>query len=215
MPTQQKEHSNTTLYSHDEAYKKLKALFISISPMSDDTWLAIESIFSPRSYQKKTYLAEMGDYPNELAFVVSGSFRAFYRNHEGNEYNKTFFETGSLVVPLTALITGSENKINLQALEPSFCLIANYNQLISLYDNHPSLERFARRIIEFEWIKKEDREIRLVLNNAEERYERFLIDHPTLESRIPQYHIASFLGITPVALSRIRRQRVEKKKKNS
>ena len=119
-----------------------------------------------------------------------------------------------MVAPLAALITKKQNKINLQALEPSVCLVVSYDQLILLFDDHPGLERFSRKIIEFEWIKKEEREIQLVLNNAEERYEQFLIDHPTLESRIPQYHIASYLGITPVALSRIKRQRIERKRAN-
>lgn len=199
--------------SVQNAYHGLEVLFSEISPLAENTWLEVKSIFKPRVFPKNTYLAQVDESPKELAFIASGCFRAFYRNLEGTEYNKTFFEAGTIVAPLSALITRQENKINLQALEDSFCLVTDFYQLTSLYDEHPDLERFARRIIEWEWIKKEQREIRLVLNNAEERYNQFLIEHPTLESRIPQYHIASFLGITPVALSRIRKQRVERNRK--
>ena len=195
-----------------EALQALKVLFTAFSPLREETWQVVKTKFKLRAFPKNSYLAEVGDYPEELAFVVSGCFRAFYRNHEGNEYNKTFFEAGTMVGPLAALISKNENRINLQALEPSVGLVVHYDQLVLLFDDHSGLERFARKIIEFEWIKKEEREIRLVLNNAEERYEQFLVDHPTLESRIPQYHIASYLGITPVALSRIKRQRIERKR---
>ncbi len=179
--------------------------------MEENTWKQVEMLFTPKHFQKGSYFAEVGDFPQDLGFVVEGCFRAFYRNNEGNEYNKTFFEAGTMVAPLASLITKKENKINLQALESCVCLVANYNALTKLYDTHPVLERFSRKVIEFEWIKKEEREIRLVLNDAEERYEQFLIDHPTLENRIPQYHIASFLGITPVSLSRIKKQRINRK----
>ena len=64
-------------------------------------------------------------------------------------------------------------------------------------------------VIQWEWVRKEIREIRLVTLSAEERYELFLNEYPGLEHRIPWYYIASFLGITPVALSRIRRKKRE------
>ena len=189
---------------------QMKALILSITNIEDEAWLAYKRLFSPQAFKKGMYFAETGEYPTDLAFVASGVFRAFYRNESGVEYNKTFFCKNTLMAPLSALVLETENFINLQALVDSDLLVANYKGLTHLYDNYPCIERFARKIIEIEWCKKEERELRLVLNSAEERYDHFLKEHPELENQIPQYHIASYLGITPVALSRIRANRIKK-----
>jgi hypothetical protein len=73
-----------------------------------------------------------------------------------------------------------------------------------LYDKYPKIERLARILAEYFFVRKEKREIELVTLEAKERYAIFQKEHPKLEQRIPQYHIASYLGITPTQLSRIR-----------
>jgi hypothetical protein len=75
---------------------------------------------------------------------------------------------------------------------------------VNLYNTFPALERFARKLAESYFVLKEKREIELVLLEAGERYLIFQKEFPGLENRIPQYHIASYLGITPTQLSRIR-----------
>jgi len=73
-----------------------------------------------------------------------------------------------------------------------------------VYSKHPALNRVGRILVEHAWIGKERRETQLIMLNASERYRAFREEYPGLEQRIPQYHIASYLGITPVQLSRIR-----------
>jgi CRP-like cAMP-binding protein len=75
-----------------------------------------------------------------------------------------------------------------------------------LYDKFPDLERVGRRLAEFYFVDKEQREIEIVLLDAEKRYQIFLQQYPGLSQLIPQYHIASYLGVTPTQLSRIRRK---------
>lgn len=190
---------------------KLQSIVDSLAEdVSKEEWSDFLALFHLKTYPKGSYFSVAGDKPIQIGFVCSGVIRAFYRNAEGTEYNKTFFTKHSFVAPLRSLITGSVNQINQQALVDSKLLVADYPELVKLYDRHQSLERFARKAIEIEWCKKELREIRLVLNSAEERYDFFLSDHPGLENLIPQYHIASYLGITPVALSRIRKRRTRR-----
>lgn len=74
----------------------------------------------------------------------------------------------------------------------------------SLYKRHRCWETLGRKLAEGLYIKKEMKERLLLMNTAEERYLQFLKEFPGLEKRVPQYHIASYLGITPVSLSRIR-----------
>jgi len=162
------------------------------------------SLFTEKELKKNEYLAVEGEYSRKLAFITSGIMRAFYRNNEGSEYNKTFFTDSNFVGAYSALVTGHKNLINIQCLTDCSILEANFNNVIKLYDSFPKVERLSRILAEQFFVRKEKREIELVMLEASERYEIFKQEHPYLENRIPQYHIASYLGITPTQLSRIR-----------
>lgn len=116
----------------------------------------------------------------------------------------TFFTDNTFMIALTAIVTKNTNLINIQALLDSVVLELDYQKFTRLFDEYQILERLVRKIIESEWAKKETREIRLVIDDATARYMYFREEHPGLETKIPQYHIASYLGITPIQLSRIR-----------
>jgi len=161
-------------------------------------------LFSEKSIERNDFFAVEGEYSSEFAFIRSGVMRAFYRNKEGSEYNKTFFTNHSFVGAYSSLVSGHKNMINIQCLTDCTILQANYESMTKLYDSTPKIERLSRIIAEFFFVNKEKREIELVMLEASERYEIFKQDHPNLENLIPQYHIASYLGITPTQLSRIR-----------
>lgn len=184
--------------------EQMHGIMSAVEPLQDECWENIKQLIRVKKYNKLSYFAEEGDSPTDIAFICEGTFRAFYRTPDGIEYNKTFFSPNSFILALTSIVSKKPNQINIQALENSTVLQLNYNNLTDLYNKYHSLERMARKIIEYEWTRKEIREIRLVLNNATERYEIFKQEHPGLENKIPQYHIASYLGITPIQLSRIR-----------
>lgn len=183
---------------------QMKTALLAVETIPEACWREIAALTEVKAYSKHHYFAEAGDRPTALAFVCQGTFRAFYRNAEGNEYNKTFFTDNTFMIALTSIVTGEANRINIQALEDAVVLQLDYRKFTRLFDTYPLLERLTRKVIEHEWVKKEVREIRLVLNDATERYQFFLQEHPGLENRIPQYHIASYLGVTPIQLSRIR-----------
>ncbi|MCB1307710.1 MAG: Crp/Fnr family transcriptional regulator [Leptospiraceae bacterium] len=161
-------------------------------------------LFQMQKLNKSEFFIQAGDHAAHLAFIGQGVMRAFHTSPEGNEYTKTIFQEGQFVAPLAALTTGDVSPISLQALTPMELLVADYSMLNRLYRRHHCLEHMGRSVIQWEWVKKEIREIRLVTLSAEERYDIFLKEHTGLEHRIPWYYIASHLGITPVALSRIR-----------
>lgn len=196
------DHSGGTSYS--DRLQLLHSTLNRVHPIQSECWDEITRLLSVHSYEKNHYFAEAGELVYTMGFVVEGIFRAFHRGPDGDEYNKTFFMPGTFVAPLTALVRGKRNQINLQALTPSSLLVFPYDRFVALYDRYPELERISRIIIEQEWAKKEEREIALVTQSASERYQTFLAEHPGLEDLIPLYHIASYLGITPIHLSRIR-----------
>ena len=188
-----------------DEYTILKNVINQIWSQPDNVLNYISELFSPAEIKKGDYFVEDGSKSSDVAFITKGVMRAFYRTGDGVEYNKTFFIENSFAVPLAAVLQKTESHLNFQALEDCKILVADYYKIEDLFEKHRSVETLIRIILQHDWvIKKEQRELRLVLNNAEERYIFFQQEYPGLENRIPQYHIASHLGITPIQLSRIR-----------
>jgi CRP-like cAMP-binding protein len=185
-----------------ELYKYLN----SISPLQDETWRRVEPLFTEKTLIKGDYFIKEGEQAKQIGFLKSGIIRAFYRNNKGLEYNKHFFVAHTIVGGYSSLVTSTPNKIIQQTLSECKLLVANYAEIINLYNLFPDFERVGRRLAELYFVNKEQREVEIVLLDADERYLIFRKEYPQLEQQIPQYHIASYLGITPTQLSRIRRK---------
>lgn len=185
---------------------ELKTYFNSISALTDATWDKIAPFFKEGRLLKSEYFAQKNKTAHQIAFLKTGVVRAFFINQEDKEYNKQFFVGQSLIGAYTSLLTGSLNLIAQQALTDCIIYTCDYSSLTELYDEYPDLERFARKMAEFYFLEKEKKEIEIVLLDASQRYVLFKKEFPTLEQLIPQFHIASYLGISATQLSRIRRQ---------
>ncbi len=183
---------------------ELKIYLARLVTLTESEMKIFVSLFSEQNLKKNEYVAKEGEYSTKLAFLNKGVIRAFYRNNEGNEYNKTFFTNSNFVAAYSSLVTGHKNLINIQCLTNCTLLVADFGKITKLYDTYPKIERLARILSEQFFVKKEKREIELVTLEALERYEIFQKEHPNLENIIPQYHIASYLGVTATQLSRIR-----------
>jgi CRP-like cAMP-binding protein len=182
----------------------LRQFFHAISPLTDETWLAIESLFIPRELKAAEFFVEERAIATEIAFLQSGCVRAFFTNANGKEYNKQFFVGPSLIGAYTSLLTGEPNLIPQQALTECKILVTNHNALEQLFSQFHDLERLARKIAEHYFLEKERKELEMALDDATARYLRFRKQFPTLEQLIPQYHIASYLSISATQLRRIR-----------
>lgn len=176
--------------------------------LSDKALDAFQSIFIDKEIAKGENFITEGDDADSLAFIKSGLLRSYYISPKGEEYNKHFFLAGSFVAPLTSLVLHEPSPVHIGALENSQVMIASYKDIEDLYNSHLELNILGRKLVEFAWIGKERRETQLIMLEAKDRYEAFLKEYPGLDQRIPQYHIASYLGITPVQLSRIRSNRI-------
>lgn len=177
----------------------------SISPITKDAWEELQILFKPLEIERNEYLVREGSKVNTCYLLTDGVVRVFY-NNEGNEYNKTFFIPGMFPTPITALLSDSPSLLSFQALLHSRLIRFSYKGFRSLFEKHRCLETMMLRILEQEWISKERHDIQMVTNDATTNYAIFQKEYPGLENRIPQYHIASYLGITPIQLSRIRAQ---------
>ncbi|WP_375181980.1 Crp/Fnr family transcriptional regulator [Chryseobacterium sp.] len=190
----------------EKTVNDIQTFFNSLSPVSNESWEQFSALFTPKILKKGDYFITSGQTAKEIGFLETGVVRAFYRNNEGTEYNKHFFVNPCFIGGYSSLITGTPNQINQQALTECKILTAKYADIQSLYKTCPDIERAARILAELFFVQKEQREIEIVLLDADKRYEIFQKDFPQLEQQIPQYHIASYLGITPTQLSRIRKK---------
>lgn len=186
--------------------KEFEKYLNSINPITQKAMQTLKQCFKATELKAGDYFAKEGAHANQIGFLKIGIVRAFFLNQEGKEYNKQFFVGPSIIGPYSALLTKSPNRIAQQALTDCELLIADFSALEKLYDEFHDIERLGRKLAEFYFLEKEQKELEMALLDADKRYlimrERF----PTIESKIQQYHIASYLGISPTQLSRIRRK---------
>ncbi len=177
-----------------------------INPIHKDSLVELQKCFKPLQLKKNDFFVKQGENAKEIGFLRKGIVRAFFLNQEGKEYNKQFFIGPSIIGAYSSLITKQPNLIAQQALTDCDILVANFNAIEKLYDKFHDVERLGRKIAEFYFLQKEQKEIEMALLDADKRYLLMRKEFPAIELIIAQYHIASYLSISPTQLSRIRKK---------
>ncbi|MBD1921765.1 Crp/Fnr family transcriptional regulator [Microcoleus sp. FACHB-831] len=185
---------------------QLIAILRSLINLPEDEAIKVTNLFKIYTLEQGDFFVCAGDVPKTIGFVISGILRLYYVDRDGNEYTKSFCAENSFVAAYSALLLQQPSRLFIQALEDTKLLIADYSAYRVLSENHVCWQALNCKIAEILFIKKEKRESALLLDNAKIRYLSFQEEYPGLETRIRQHHIASYLGITPVSLSRIRGQ---------
>lgn len=175
-----------------------------ICPLQPDTWQALDRLFVRRELAGGVHFAAPAQPSVRIGLLESGCIRAYFVTPDGKEYNKHLFVAPDIVGDYAALLTGKPVNVPQQTLTPCVVWVADYTKVRSLESRHPELSVLARRYAEHSYLAKEQREIEIATMTATQRYELLRERQPTLESSVPQYHIAAYLGITPTQLSRIR-----------
>ena len=191
----------------DRAMAAMKRVMDGYSPLTPETWCALRAICKYREIVKRATLYPVGRVPTSYAFVYRGLFRVFVSDQKGNEYNKNFFDEGTFPAAMAALLTSSVSRYTIDALEDSSIIEIDFKGFRKLLAQKPDLMLYQIHYLEKNWLLAKDaREVEIVQEDATVRYQRLLQERPGLVSRLPQYHIASHLGITPTQLSRIRKR---------
>ncbi|RQO32362.1 cyclic nucleotide-binding protein [Taibaiella sp. KBW10] len=159
---------------------------------------------------KGTILIEEGVISQDCYFVLKGCLRQ-YRLVDGLEQSTTFYTEGQAAVLFTSYTLQTPTDHFLSCLEDSVFLIGNPVKDAALYAQFPQLEQITRRMMAEDFGKTQDHHARFMHASAAERYLQLLQDRPDLLQRVPQHQLASYLGITPESLSRIRK-RIQKTK---
>ncbi|MFV8781100.1 Crp/Fnr family transcriptional regulator [Microbulbifer sp. SA54] len=195
-----------SLSRQEAAFIALRNTLHDYYPLSDATWSAYRAICTWRQIKKGTELYAAGETPRSFAYVHQGLLRVYVIDEKGAQYNKNFFPEGRFPGSMTALLRGEPSLYTIDALEDSAIIEIDHAGYRRLLQEHEDLKLYHIHYLERHWLMhKEPREVSLVQEGASVRYQRFLQDFPNLAQRLPQYHIASHLGITPTQLSRIRK----------
>ncbi|MET4105155.1 Crp/Fnr family transcriptional regulator [Hymenobacter sp. UYP22] len=173
--------------------------------LTDAEWAPLAAGLVSRQLRRKEDFVTQGRLAPELAMVVSGACRLLYTRPDGEERTTYFFFDNHLMGSYQSCLTGQPSQFSIQALAPTELLTFPYALLRQLFDQHPVYERFGRQLAEYLLLGTDARLAELLLLSPEQRYQALLHSHKTkILERIPQQYIASYLGITPVSLSRIR-----------
>ncbi|MFY8001358.1 MAG: Crp/Fnr family transcriptional regulator [Candidatus Kapaibacteriota bacterium] len=163
---------------------------------------ALIDISERRTYSQGEIFVRAGMAANTVFFVEEGLCRLFY--YKDDKEVTTWFAFENTTLATLSFLAQTPNDEYLQALEPSTLIAVPYNDLQQLYVRYPAIERLGRMFLEQMALHLGRRLKSLQFYTAKERYQELLHAFPTLPQRIPQHFIASFLGITPETLSRIR-----------
>ena len=159
-----------------------------------------------RTFLKGQYIVQEGDVSIYQTFIISGKVRTFYLDNNGNEHVISFGIENWWAGDICSFTTRTPAEFNTQCLEQTTVVQISYDNMELLYQEIPKLERYFRVIIQAAYGNMSKRIVRNHSMTAKERYLLFLESYPDIVQRVPQYMIASYLGITKEFLSSIRRQ---------
>lgn len=187
---------------HSEFVKHINQYY----PLSEETIKDLLDICTEEYYRKNDLLLESGSMARYYYFLKSGIIGYYTVDEQGNNIYKIFFEENSFVASTAAIIKNEPSDFNVIALED--CSVIQYpaKAYRELLEKHHDLALFHLHYLEKNWVvKKEPLEVSLKYETAKKRYLQ-LLDKESLYSRLKQHHIASYLGITPTQLSRIKKE---------
>ena len=157
-----------------------------------------------RELKKSELLLEPGQDCQVQWFVVKGVLRSCYTDAQGLEHNLQFAIENWWSADLGGYFREQPAELHIQALESSTVLALTRKKQEWLFEQHPALERFFRIIVQNAYVEAQRRILATLSLTAEERFERFLRRYPGLLNRIPQYHIAGYIGVTPEFFSKMK-----------
>lgn len=174
--------------------------------ISEETFSELVSITDFNRVAAGTQIVKLGEVPSKVYMLVSGVVRCYLSTESGKEFNKSFYLPTSFVASLTALLRKKPSLFVFEALTDCKIYEIDYNKLMQLCEKNQNINNLYSRVLEIVYMKYEKRLVELISLEAKDRYLQLKKQIPDVDDLIPQYHIASYLGITAVQLSRIRKK---------
>ncbi|MGG0717490.1 Crp/Fnr family transcriptional regulator [Robertmurraya massiliosenegalensis] len=158
------------------------------------------------SYEKNTILLKQGEISTKCYFVLKGCVRQYFNDEDGKEVTVNFFTEEQAVVLFKSYKNKVPSEYFLACSEESMLVVGTLESEETMYRQFPVLEKLTRDMVEENFGKEQDERARSIAAAPEERYQLLLKQRPELINRVPQHQLASYLGITPESLSRIKKR---------
>ena len=174
--------------------------------LTDQEKALIQTFLTPKKLKSKQYLLQQGDFCKSFTFVSKGLLKSYNTDEKGNEHISVFAWEGWWVSDMPSFFSAKEATLNIEAMESSELLtisLANYNLLL---EQVPVMERYFRMLYQNSLLTKDLRLMSAATHTAEEKYRSLIHSHPELVQRVPQNLIASYLGMAPETISRIKQK---------
>jgi CRP-like cAMP-binding protein len=175
-------------------------------PMADIETFAKRAVH--RRLESGESFCRLGQSRHELAYIKTGSVRYYVTLPDGEEATKDFSFAGSFTLSFGSAAVQRPAQVAIAAIVPTELAVWPYQVLLELYESHPEWQKIGRRVAEFLYVRKEQRELSFLLMDASTRYKVMREQFGAQIDMIPQYMLASYLGIQPQSLSRLRKQAV-------
>jgi CRP-like cAMP-binding protein len=158
-----------------------------------------------KKIKRRQFILQANDVCRYYSFVVAGCFKMYGVDPNGAEHNIQFAAENEWIADIGSFHSGKESRLYIEAIEPSLILQIDKINLVYLYHNYPKFDRIFRVMMEEKFIELQNRVLQNISSTADERYLTFLEQYPALANRLPNTQIASYIGITPEFLSKLRR----------
>lgn len=175
--------------------------------LTADEVALVLSNFKTKKLKKNEYLLRANEVCRYESFIVKGCLKAYTLDEQGAEHIALFGVENWYIGDLYSFLTTQPSTLYIAALEDTEVLQIDKNTLDKLLTTVPAMERYFRILFQNAFVATQARAIEAISLTADQRYEMFLRRYPNINQRIPQYLIASYLGITPQFLSKIRRKK--------
>jgi CRP-like cAMP-binding protein len=193
-----------------ENLEDLKNVLRALTGMPNEQLSVLDDMCLTKQYKKKELLLKWGNIPIYSGYVAEGAFREYYTDKNGREFNKAFSFKGDFTGSYYDLHLQKPSLVTIEALTDSTVVVIDQKKYLQLVASDTFWLRVSAALTHNLLMKKFEKEHELLTLEASERYALLQERYPELEQLVPSYHIASYLGITPISLSRIRSQRKNK-----
>jgi len=186
--------------------ENIKNAFSEHIKLTETELLILSESLITKHYKKGEYFIKEKDFCDYVGFVDKGLFNFFYLI-DGVDNIRGFFFMNDFISNYPCFLLGNKSKFYIRALENSSITLIHKKDLFLLYKQLPKLQELSRSIVEKLYIEISEKYESFFIKTAEERYLELINSEPDILKIVPQYMIASYLGITPEGLSRIKKRK--------
>src|SRR5690554_3018352 len=187
-------------------FEQLEKSILEKVSLSKEEWERIRNRFLPRRMRRRQFLLQEGDICNRLTFIEKGALYSYTTDEKGGQRVIQFGFEGWWIADLLSFFTQQPSRNTIEILEDSELLIIDRQDHEELLQEIPVYETYTRLLYENAYVSLQQRVENSLGLTAEEKYSRFINQHPDCLNRLPLHLIASYLGITAETLSRVRAQ---------